>query len=213
MQIERQPQTRLKNQVTHLGCAQDGAVRRPDAAEEPPARRAGPEVRDALGRTSRRVDVNDATKAAVSLHGAAGHRQLLSSRRSSLARGAQRWYAYTQSASDQTITYSNGDTTHDHRGLRHRRRGRRDQRGHRRARLRLGRDGRVERHQVPRLLRAARPASPRAPSPRPRRQRPAHRGHGPRGAQPRRLLHGQRRHQVEPEQRDQATASPASRSR
>jgi flagellar hook-associated protein 2 len=56
------------------------------------------------------IDVNDPTKAAVSLSGPAGtgSYQLNVGQ---LARGSQRWYSYATPSSDDTITFSNGHTT------------------------------------------------------------------------------------------------------
>src|SRR5436305_1577050 len=63
-----------------------------------------------LWANSQSVDVNDPTKAAVTLSGPAGtgSYQLNVNQ---LARGSQRWYTYTSPASDDTITFSNGHTT------------------------------------------------------------------------------------------------------
>src|SRR4051812_13025089 len=109
MAIERQPQTRLKNQVTVsaarktvLADVQTRLKNLQLAAEDLKS--------TALWGNKQTVDVNDPTKAAVTLSGPAGtgSYQLNVGQ---LARGSQRWYAYTSPSSDDTITFSNGHTT------------------------------------------------------------------------------------------------------
>src|SRR4051794_3492447 len=109
MAIERQPQTRLKNQVTVsaarktvLADVQTRLKNLQLAAEDLKS--------TALWANKQTVDVNDPTKAAVTLSGPAGtgSYQLNVGQ---LARGSQRWYSYTSPSSDDTITFSNGHTT------------------------------------------------------------------------------------------------------
>src|SRR3954469_16107214 len=109
MAIERQPQTRLKNQVTVsaarktvLADVQTRLKNLQLAAEDLKS--------TALWANKQTVDVNDPTKAAVTLSGPAGtgSYQLNVGQ---LARGSQRWDSYTSPSSDDTITFSNGHTT------------------------------------------------------------------------------------------------------
>ena len=109
MAIERQPQTRLKTQVsisqarkTVLSDIQTRLKNLQLAAEDLKS--------VTLWANSQSIDVNDPTKAAVTLSGPAGtgSYQLNVSQ---LARGSQRWYSYTSPASDDTITFSNGHAT------------------------------------------------------------------------------------------------------
>jgi flagellar hook-associated protein 2 len=109
MAIERQPQTRLKNQVlvsaarkTALSDVQTRLKNLQLAAQD---------LKSAtLWANKQTVDISDTTKAAVSLTGPAGTGSytLVATQ---LARGAQKWYSYTPPGSNGTITYSNGDTT------------------------------------------------------------------------------------------------------
>jgi flagellar hook-associated protein 2 len=109
MAIERQPQTRLKTQVsisaarkTVLSDIQTRLKNLQLAAQDLKS--------FTLWSNTQSVEVNDPTKAAVSLSGPAGtgSYQLNVSQ---LARGSQRWYSYTNPSSDDTITFSNGHTT------------------------------------------------------------------------------------------------------
>jgi flagellar hook-associated protein 2 len=109
MAIERQPQNRLKTQVSisqaRKSVLSDIQTRLKNlqlAAEDLKS--------VTLWANSQSVDVNDPTKAAVTLSGPAGtgSYQLNVTQ---LARGSQRWYSYTSPASDDTITFSNGHTT------------------------------------------------------------------------------------------------------
>ena len=109
MAIERQPQTRLKTQVsisqarkTVLSDIQTRLKNLQLAAEDLKS--------VTLWANTQSIDVNDPTKAAVTLTGPAGtgSYQLNVTQ---LARGSQRWYSYTSPASDDTITFSNGHTT------------------------------------------------------------------------------------------------------
>src|SRR3954469_7933170 len=109
MSIERQPQTRLKNQVT-VSAARKTALSDIQTRLKN-LQLAAQDLKSAtLWANKQTVDINDSTKAAVSLNGSAGT-GTYSVEASKLARGAQRWYAFTQSASDETINYSNGDST------------------------------------------------------------------------------------------------------
>jgi flagellar hook-associated protein 2 len=109
MAIERQPQNRLRTQVSisqaRKSVLSDIQTRLKNlqlAAEDLKS--------PTLWANSQSVDVNDPTKAAVTLSGPAGtgSYQLNVTQ---LARGSQRWYTYTAPASDDTITFSNGHTT------------------------------------------------------------------------------------------------------
>src|SRR3954468_17122900 len=110
MSIERQPQARLKNQVT-ISAARK-TVLSDIQTRLKNLQLAAQDLKSATLWTNKQsVDVNDSTKAAVSLSGPAGtgSYQLNVTQ---LARGAQRWYAYTPpSGADDTITFSNGHTT------------------------------------------------------------------------------------------------------
>ena len=109
MTIERQPQTRLKTQVT-LSAARKSALSDIQTRLKN-LQLAAQDLKSAtLWANKQTVDINDPTKAAVSLTGPAGTGSY-SITASALARGAQKWYTYAQPASDQTITYSNGDST------------------------------------------------------------------------------------------------------
>ncbi|MEA2389457.1 MAG: flagellar hook-associated protein 2, partial [Thermoleophilaceae bacterium] len=109
MAIERQPQTRLKTQVsisaarkTVLSDIQTRLKNLQLAAQDLKS--------FTLWSNTQSVEVNDPTKAAVSLSGPAGtgSYQLNVGQ---LARGSQRWYSYATPSSDDTITFSNGHTT------------------------------------------------------------------------------------------------------
>src|SRR3954469_22891199 len=109
MTIERQPQTRLKTQVT-VSAARKTALSDIQTRLKN-LQLAAQDLKSAtLWADKQTVDVNDPTKPAVSLNGPAGTGSYSLSV-STLARGAQRWYTYAPSASDQTINYSNGDST------------------------------------------------------------------------------------------------------
>src|SRR3954451_3867034 len=109
MAIERQPQTRLKTQVS-LSAARKTALSDVQTRLKN-LQLAAQDLKSAtLWANKQSVDINDATKASVSLNGPAGtgSYQLNVSQ---LARGSQRWYSYTSPSSDDTITFSNGHTT------------------------------------------------------------------------------------------------------
>src|SRR4051795_388446 len=109
MAIERQPQTRLKTQVS-LSAARKTALSDVQTRLKNPQLAAQDLKSAALWANKQSVDINDATKASVTLSGPAGtgSYQLNVSQ---LARGSQRWYSYTSPGSDDTITFSNGHTT------------------------------------------------------------------------------------------------------
>src|SRR4051812_8306230 len=109
MSIERQPQTRLKTQVS-LSAARKTALSDVQTRLKNLQLAAQDLKSAALWANKQSVDINDATKASVSLNGPAGtgSYQLNVSQ---LARGSQRWYSYTSPSSDDTITFSNGHTT------------------------------------------------------------------------------------------------------
>src|SRR3954454_15615670 len=109
MAIERQPQTRLKTQVS-LSAARKTALSDVQTRLKNLQLAAEDLKSVTLWANKQTVDVNDPTKAAVTLSGPAGtgSYQLNVSQ---LARGSQRWYTYTTPASDDTITFSNWHTT------------------------------------------------------------------------------------------------------
>src|SRR3954451_12217680 len=105
MTIERQPQTRLKNQVTVSAARK--TVLSDIQTRLKNLQLAAQDLKSATLWTNKQTaDVNDPTKAAVSLNGPAGtgSYQLNVTQ---LARGSQRWYSYTPpSGADDTITFS-----------------------------------------------------------------------------------------------------------
>src|SRR5256714_10980957 len=109
MAIERQPQNRLKTQVS-ISAARKTALSDVQTRLKNLQLAAEDRKSVTLWANKQSVDVNDATKAAVSLNGPAGtgSYQLNVSQ---LARGSQRWYSYTTPSADDTITFSNGHTT------------------------------------------------------------------------------------------------------
>ncbi|MEA2466820.1 MAG: flagellar hook-associated protein 2 [Thermoleophilaceae bacterium] len=109
MQIERQPQTRLKNQVTVSAARK--TVLSDIQTRLKNLQLAAQDLKSAtLWSDKQTADVTDATKAAVTLTGPAGTGSYTLTA-TALARGAQKWYDYNPSTSNRTITYSNGDTT------------------------------------------------------------------------------------------------------
>src|SRR5256714_9115031 len=109
MAIERQPQNRLKTQVS-ISAARKTALSDIQTRLKN-LQLAGEDLKSVtLWASKQTVDVNDTTKAAVTLSGPAGtgSYQLNVTQ---LARGSQRWYTYSTPASDDTITFSNGHTT------------------------------------------------------------------------------------------------------
>src|SRR5690348_2995637 len=109
MAIERQPQNRLKTQVS-ISQARKSVLSDIQTRLQNLQLAAEDLKSPALWANTQSVDVNDPTKAAVSLTGPAGtgSYQLNITQ---LARGSQRWYTYTSPASDDTVTFSNGHTT------------------------------------------------------------------------------------------------------
>src|ERR1700704_3504310 len=102
MLIERQPQDRLKTQVSLSAARKTRLTNLQLAAEDLKS--------PTLWASSQSIDVNDPTKVAASLSGPSGtgSYQLTVGQ---LARGSQRWYWYATPASDDSITFSNGHTT------------------------------------------------------------------------------------------------------
>jgi flagellar hook-associated protein 2 len=109
MSIERQPQTRLKTQVT-LSAARKSALSDIQTRLNNLQLAAQDLKSPTLWVNKQSVDVNDPTKVAVSLSGPAGSGSYQLNV-SQLARGAQRWYSYATPSSDDSITFSNGHTT------------------------------------------------------------------------------------------------------
>src|SRR3954449_7814168 len=109
MSIERQPQTRLKTQVS-LSAARKSALSDIQTRLKNLQLAAEDLKSVTLWANKQTVEVNDPTKAAVTLSGPAGtgSYQLNIGQ---LARGSQRWYTYATPSSDDTITFSNGHTT------------------------------------------------------------------------------------------------------
>src|SRR3954466_12380731 len=104
MSIERQPQTRLKNQVT-ISAARK-TVLSDIQTRLKNLQLAAQDLKSAtLWANKQTVDVNDATKVAASLSGPAGSGSYQLNI-GQLARGTQRWYSYTSPGSDDTITFS-----------------------------------------------------------------------------------------------------------
>src|SRR4051812_19889698 len=109
MSIERQPQTRLKSQVT-ISAARKTALSDIQTRLKN-LQLAAQDLKSAtLWANKQTVDVNDGTKVAASLSGpsGAGSYQL---NVGTLARGSQRWYTYTPPAAADSITFSNGHST------------------------------------------------------------------------------------------------------
>src|SRR3954470_19952660 len=109
MSIERQPQTRLKSQVT-ISAARK-TVLSDIQTRLKNLQLAAQDLKSAtLWANHQTVDVNDATKVAASLTGPAGSGSYQLNV-ASLARGSQRWYAYTPPAADDSVSFSNGHST------------------------------------------------------------------------------------------------------
>src|SRR3954453_14086961 len=109
MSIERQPQTRLKRQVT-ISAARK-TVLSDIQTRLKNLQLAAQDLKSAtLWANKQTVDVNDATKVAASLSGPSGSGSYQLNV-ASLARGSQRWYTYAPPAADDSITFSNGHTT------------------------------------------------------------------------------------------------------
>jgi flagellar hook-associated protein 2 len=109
MQLERQPQTRLKAQLAVSDARK--TVLSDIQTRLKNLQLAAADLKSATLWTDKQtVEVSDTTKAAVSLTGPAGTGSYAIVA-TALARGAQKWYSYVPPGSDSTITYSNGDTT------------------------------------------------------------------------------------------------------
>ena len=109
MSIERQPQTRLKNQVTISAARKQ--VLSDIQTRLNNLQLAAQDLKSAtLWANTQSIDVNDPSKVAASLGGpsGAGSYQL---NVGTLARGSQRWYTYAPPAADDSITFSNGHST------------------------------------------------------------------------------------------------------
>src|SRR4051812_29716004 len=109
MSIERQPQTRLKTQVsvsaarkTVLSDIQTRLKNLQLAAQDLKAA--------TLWANKQTVDVNDSTKVAASLSGPAGSGSYQLNV-ATLAPGSQRWYGYAPPPADDSITFSNRHQT------------------------------------------------------------------------------------------------------
>src|SRR3954470_2370219 len=109
MSIERQPQTRLKNQVT-ISAARKTVLSDIQTRLKNLQLAAQDLKSAALWANKQTVDVNDATKVSASLSGAAGTGSYQLNV-ATLARGSQRWYTYAPPAADDSITFSNGHST------------------------------------------------------------------------------------------------------
>lgn len=109
MSIERQPQTRLKTQVS-LSAARKSALTDIQTRLKNLQLAAQDLKSVTLWANKQTVDVNDPTKVAASLSGPAGSGSYQVNV-GQLARGTQRWYSYATPASDDTITFSNGHAT------------------------------------------------------------------------------------------------------
>src|SRR4051812_47327925 len=109
MAIERQPQTRLKNQVT-ISAARK-TVLSDIQTRLKNLQLAAQDLKSAtLWLNTQSVDVNDPTKVAATLSGPSGSGSYQLNV-ATLARGSQRWYSYTPPAADDSISFSNGHTT------------------------------------------------------------------------------------------------------
>lgn len=109
MQIERQPQTRLKTQLSvsdaRKTVLQDIQTRLKNL------QLAATDLKSAtLWANTQTLDVSDTTKLAATRSGAAGTGSYQVSV-TQLARGSQRWYTYTPPAADEAITFSGGHQT------------------------------------------------------------------------------------------------------
>src|SRR3954471_22541605 len=109
MSIERQPQTRLKNQVTVSAAGKTALSDIQTRLKN--LQLAAQDLKSAtLWANKQTVDVNDATKVAASLTGPSGSGSYQLSI-ATLARGSQRWYTYTPPGADDSIIFSNGHST------------------------------------------------------------------------------------------------------
>jgi flagellar hook-associated protein 2 len=109
MSIERQPQTRLKSQVT-ISAARK-TVLSDIQTRLKNLQLAAQDLKSAtLWANKQTVDVNDPTKVAATLSGPAGSGSYQLNV-ATLARGSQRWYSYTPPAAADSISFSNGHST------------------------------------------------------------------------------------------------------
>src|SRR3954471_23000772 len=109
MSIERQPQTRLKSQVT-ISAARK-TVLSDIQTRLKNLQLAAQDLKSAtLWANKQTVDVNDPTKVAATLSGPSGSGSYQLNV-ATLARGSQRWYTYAPPAADDSITFSNGHST------------------------------------------------------------------------------------------------------
>ncbi|MEA2458974.1 MAG: flagellar hook-associated protein 2 [Thermoleophilaceae bacterium] len=109
MSIERAPQTRLKTQLSVSDARKQVLTDIQTRLKN--LQLAAQDLKSpTLWLNTQSLDVNDTTKVAASRTASAGtgSYQLTVSQ---LARGSQRWFAYTPPASDDTITFSGGHTT------------------------------------------------------------------------------------------------------
>jgi flagellar hook-associated protein 2 len=109
MQIERQPQNRLKTQLSVSDARKQ--VLSDIQTRLKNLQLAAQDLKSTtLWANTQTLDVNDPTKLAATRTGAAGTGSYQVTV-SQLARGSQRWYAYAPPAADDTITFSGGHTT------------------------------------------------------------------------------------------------------
>src|SRR4051812_42120953 len=109
MSIERQPQTRLKSQVT-ISAARK-TVLSDIQTRLKNLQLAAQDLKSAtLWANKQTVDVNDPTKVAATLSGPSGSGSYQLNV-ATLARGSQRWYTYAAPAANDSITFSNGHST------------------------------------------------------------------------------------------------------
>jgi flagellar hook-associated protein 2 len=109
MAIERQPQTRLKTQVT-LSQARKTALSDVQTRLKNLQLAAQDLKSAALWANKQTLDVSDTTKLTATSTGSIGTGAYTISA-TSLARGAQRWFTFNSPSQDRTISYSNGDST------------------------------------------------------------------------------------------------------
>jgi flagellar hook-associated protein 2 len=109
MTIERQPQTRLKTQLS-LSDARKQVLTDIQTRLQNLQFAAEDLKSPALWANSQTVDVNDPTRIAATLNGPSGTGSYTLAV-SQLASGAQRWFSYTQPAADTAITFGNGHVT------------------------------------------------------------------------------------------------------
>src|SRR4051794_41473702 len=104
MSIERQPQTRLKNQVT-VSAARKTALSDVQTRLKNLQLAAQDLKSAALWANKQTLDVSDPTKLTATATGSIGTGAYTISA-TSLARGAQRWFTFSSPSQDRTITYS-----------------------------------------------------------------------------------------------------------